>query len=640
MNGIMAGMAFVLVFLLLVVLAAPASGKVITVDFGGNGDFSTISEAVSYALDGDKVVVYPGTYEDNVRVTKSLNIAAKNEYSKYLALEDAAIIRESKNDPLFHVTADEVRLSGFVLIVSSSENTGIFLEGANNCTITDNTISAYGSDVNCINLENSSYNLIAYNNLDPESIEENPDTSESSTLLLNSTHNLLHENRNIKNNVILYRSSHNTITNSENYKSYIHLDLSDNNTLKENLVQRSKWNGIWLTRSNNNTLIGNSVKSGSLEPIGPLDPEEKTPGNLAGIQLSHSNNNVLRDNSVLSNWQDGIGLAHSDRNELYNNMVEYNFGLGIVIHDSRGNTVEGNSLKGAEKTGAGIDLENLQENKISNNTISNFKYGVLFEKPANPFDKSLAENNYFSDNRKDLKVIPLDLALALLLAGLLGGAFAYRIYGRKLSPQRIKMLLVLISGFFFSYLTGLLLDYWHSGCELVIFSITTVIFLAFTSIIGISLFISATKDVMKKWYFEIPLVVSLIVIVLSVLSPYFLPDISHPSYALRLLAAIIPGMTVPFSLLFFFMFPADIRKKMNKVISVLTILTVFTLICSLFSGVHLLLYSDENIFTVGLGIIWLLLMPLTGICYWAAALNSGVISEFSRELEQQGQEIG
>ncbi len=645
MKGKLAGQALSLVFLLLIVAAAPASGKVITVDCNGHEDFSTISEAVSYALDGDKIVVYPGSYEDNVKVAKSLNIAAKHEYSKYLALKDTTIIRESKNDSVFHVTADGVRISGFLLIVNVNQNAGIFLEGASNCTITDNTISAYGSDVNCITLENSSHNFIAYNNLDPESIEENPYTSESSTLLLNSTHNLLHKNRNIKNNVILYRSSHNKITNSENYKSYIHLDYSDNNTLKENLVRRSKWDGIWLTRSNNNTLTGNTVRSNNLEPVGPLDPEEQTPVNLAGIQLSHSKMNILRNNSALSNWQDGIGLAHSDRNELYNNTMEGNSGLGLVMHNSRENTVESNSFKGSEKKAIGIELEGIRENKISNNTVSNFKYGVIFEEPVNPFDKSLVENNYFSDNGKDLEVVPLDLALTLLLAGLLGGAFAYRVKGKESTPKIIKLSLVLISGFFFSFILGFLLDYSYSGTSQMIMFKMTLMFLASMALFGTLFFMSATKGVLEKWYFGIPLNVNLILIILFFIIPHFLADMETPA-SLKALLPIITGSTVPLSLLLLLTFPAVLRKKTKRTIFSLTLLSLtllsaLTFICMIYAEVHFLLHADYYTLSVITAIIWAVLIPLTGICYWAIALNSDVISEFSERLEQQEQkEIG
>lgn len=77
-------MAIMAATLLLIVATAAAGAGVqrllaadgeIVVDRSGNGDFTTITEAVAAAVDGDRILVRPGTYGERVDVDKNVSIS-------------------------------------------------------------------------------------------------------------------------------------------------------------------------------------------------------------------------------------------------------------------------------------------------------------------------------------------------------------------------------------------------------------------------------------------------------------------------------------------------------------------------------------------------------------------------------------
>jgi len=114
-----------------------------------------IQDAVDNASLGDTICVKDGTYTENVDVNKTLTIRSENG-------ADATIVQAANpNDHAFEVTADYVNLSGFTVTGATVfPNTGIYVDSADYCTISDNNASYnyYG-----IELYYSSDNTI-YNN--------------------------------------------------------------------------------------------------------------------------------------------------------------------------------------------------------------------------------------------------------------------------------------------------------------------------------------------------------------------------------------------------------------------------------------------------------------------------------------------
>jgi len=168
-----------------------------------------------------------------------------------------------------------------------------------------------------------------------------------------------------------------------------HCTISYNNVL-------NNMDGIILDNSSNNEIIENnaSLNAG------------------CGIGLYSSNNNTIIDNTANSNYMDGIHLSYSSNNTITGNNMSSN-NCGIYVYHSSNNTVIDNSAKSntrsTKQRGAtwywrdwkeryyttsrssgtcsehyGIFIGESNNNKLSNNSISNNEYGILLLYSYNP----------------------------------------------------------------------------------------------------------------------------------------------------------------------------------------------------------------------------------------------------------------
>ncbi len=143
-------------------------------------DYATIQEAIDAAetFNGHAIVVYPGTYNENIDVNKSLSIRSISDDPA-----DTIVNSSDPEGPVFNVTANNVSIGGFT-ITGAGEGAGIYISGFDNSSISDNVVTgnrmgiylrqpyyAYhnvsGNSLNQndvgIWLENSSYNVISVN---------------------------------------------------------------------------------------------------------------------------------------------------------------------------------------------------------------------------------------------------------------------------------------------------------------------------------------------------------------------------------------------------------------------------------------------------------------------------------------------
>jgi len=251
---------------------------------------------------------------------------------------------------------------------------GIRLHGANNNTITGNTVQS-----------NITYGIALVKYCTNNEVTDNRATSNSGY------------------GIWLGYSSSNTVSNntvSSNSLDGIALSISSNNTVNGNTVSSNNQNGILIFNSSNDNTVTDNTASSNIN---------------FGIALNKCNNNMLTGNTSCDNGG-GVIVADSSDNTLTGNTTINNNAQGIYIHyNSSNNIVNGNTVSSNTDgiflspycsnntvTGNtaqlnsryGINIGNGNSNIVSDNTVSDSETGILL---ASSNDSTIVGNTT-SDN--------------------------------------------------------------------------------------------------------------------------------------------------------------------------------------------------------------------------------------------------
>ena len=273
----------------------PHIPQTLTVDTGGGADYTSIQDAIDASESGDTIIVYNGTYHENVRVNKQLTLIGIG----------MPLVDGGWNNSAIEVTADHCTIDGFRFIHGSSY--GIRLCYSSNSTLRNNEMSdnTYNLDVSGWSLADYTHDINTSNTVDGKPVyylvgESGMVIDSSSNAgyigVVNSS-NIVVRDLTMKNNCQGVLFAHTSSSRIEN------VNVSDN------------YYGIYMYQSSSNTLTNNHM----------ID-------NRYGVYLSESSSNVISDNNASCNWWYGIYMYSSPYNSLTNNVADDNSNRGIYVY--------------------------------------------------------------------------------------------------------------------------------------------------------------------------------------------------------------------------------------------------------------------------------------------------------------------
>lgn len=303
------------ILLILIALVATANASIITVDDDlidcPSANYTSIQPAINNATDGDTILVYAGTYKENVVVNKTLNL---------IGIGKPTIHGMQKGNTIT-ITAD-------------------------NCTISNFKITYSASEWNLAGLYISSSNNIVYNNT--------ISTNKGNGIFISGSNNTIYSNSissNLWAGIYIYSSSKNKIFFNEisNNADGIYLYYpASNNIIHSNIIQDNGC-GINLYSAHNNIIHSNIISA-----------------NTEGFYMWNADRNKIYKNEISNNNRGFNIWVWAWENTIYENTLTNN-GDGIYIYypsyESKDNLIYHNNLIGSKKNNAYDECTNYWYNE-------------------------------------------------------------------------------------------------------------------------------------------------------------------------------------------------------------------------------------------------------------------------------------
>ncbi|MGV8076478.1 MAG: NosD domain-containing protein [Methanosarcina sp.] len=405
------------VFLLITASVSVVSANTLCVsqEIGADNytNYTSIQEALEHARNGDKILVYPGNYTENVVV----NLTDLCILSASGKAEDTIVHAEDANESVFYVSADGVKIGG--LTIQGSDRAGIELYSSDRHVILNNMIKGNYAG---IAMNSSSESTIYRNTLeenfggigmmdsDDSMVAENVLKTNGIATILSSGENNEFSKNTLSNNslgfMLLFSRhnifSRNTITNTS---VGFMLEESENNNFTENTVNFPQ-NAVIVDSSSDNCFSRNTFKGA----YGVFNESEYE--NVSEIFSKVSDNPLLNE---LENENVSEIFAKVSENPLLNELENENISETFT-GDSENSLLDAldseNIIKGREDySGFAVLVGASERNLFSENTFKNNTAGCLLidaednEFTDNKFKNNTlgclliqAENNEFTDN--------------------------------------------------------------------------------------------------------------------------------------------------------------------------------------------------------------------------------------------------
>lgn len=388
------------ILVLLVMLGGSqfGSGDTLYVDDDGGVDYTTINHAMENATDGDTIMIHPGSYEEELVVTKEVTITSTT------GNPEDVVVYKGGGYSIFWIQRNNVTISDLTIRYAWYT---VFIDTVDGCIIEDNIIM--GSQVTGVlidgNYQNgASNNTIRGNNITMAQQKGAQIGSEGGYNVIEN--NMFYECgdglwlyftgfETVRNNTIMgsdgtgltiHQSNYCTITNNTvtgNTRYGFSMSYSSYNTLRGNTISGSEYNIDFLGTTipdfehdidDSNTVDGRPIyfwvdEDNATVPtdagfVGMVKSENIT---VKDLTLEHNGESVLfvsTEHSLIKNVDVsfsnyGIHLFFSDHNTLDGVTAWQSDDAGIYLKESHSNVLTGcNASDGGYNSADGIEISN------------------------------------------------------------------------------------------------------------------------------------------------------------------------------------------------------------------------------------------------------------------------------------------
>lgn len=237
---------FLLIFAFNLTTAGSAVAATISVNnsTGPVADFTSIQAAINAAHSGDEIIVKPGTYVENLNVSKNLTISSESGNPS-----DTIIQAARSSEDVFILGTNGVTIKGFS--IKGSEYSGIHFFGVTDCYIQNNDFSNNGCSIDL-------YLYSSGNTLDNNSITD----SSTGISLGDSWYNILSNNSvsSCTSGISLFDSTNNTLKDNQIFENSEGISLigeSNGNILMNNTLNLNENLGLQIYETSNNLIYNN-----------------------------------------------------------------------------------------------------------------------------------------------------------------------------------------------------------------------------------------------------------------------------------------------------------------------------------------------------------------------------------------------